>query len=808
MLEPLRLAVKPLGRVWRAWRGRIDRRTAIWGVLLAVFAIVLDFVPLFDVLGYDFSFAIGLAAALAAVDIGHGTVARWRRTGEAGAGGSGQPPAPQTCLRLFGAALAASLAVLALPLLLSWANALRVRNCNLAAGLAFFVLLPVSTVAYAAPAGVIAGLAAKRRGRLLAFAIPALSIVWTLLRLYRDPPVFAFDPFGGYFPGPIYDEALRPPAALLSFRLTNLVWIATAIVLTLAVVGRGRDIRRWRRAFMLGAAPLIAASCLLYAMGGRLEFHVARADLERVLDRKLVTEHFVLRYASGAEKTRADLMLAEEDLEFRYHQLRQTLGVEPKLPITVWEFPSPDVKKALVGAGGTLYAKPWTREVFLQAERFPSRRLRHEMAHVFAGTFGDRLFGIALTWRLWGIVPMPVLASGLVEGIAEAADASDPDGDATIHQEAAAMIAAGLAPPLESVVGAGFTAQAGRRAYTIAGSFTTFLLATRGADKMRALYRSAGNFIDVYRVPLADLEREWRQFLAKQPLTARARAHASEEFRRPAIFKRVCARELAARVAEARAVQGSEPERAVALLESTCRDDPDEPTYRLALAEALAAAGRRDRALTLLGRLEVDRDVTVPLRARAAELAATINFVARDWKNAEAEARRGVEWASSEGDRRQALAKLRALESPAARATLGRALFGDGPGQPGMDPVLVFFLASEYARVAPSDLLGPYLIGRQLLPRDPTRALPYLARACGDEVPTGAPQTLPDEFLRECRRMTADAAYRAGDFARARTALERLGAAAAGEADRLRALDMRARVDWAENRRPMLPSDP
>jgi hypothetical protein len=49
--------------------------------------------------------------------------------------------------------------------------------------------------------------------------------------------------------------------------------------------------------------------------------------------------------------------------------------------------------------------------------------------------------------------------------------------------------------------------------------------------------------------------------------------------------------------------------------------------------------------------------------------------------------------------------------------------------------------------------------------------------------------------------MTADAAYRTGDFPRARAALEREAADASGEADRLRALDMRARVDWAAHRR-------
>ena len=84
----------------------------------------------------------------------------------------------------------------------------------------------------------------------------------------------------------------------------------------------------------------------------------------------MTTDHFVLHYAQGA-KTRADVALTAEDLEFRYHQLHETLGVEPRLPITVWEFPSAEVKKALVGAGGTLYAKPWTREIFVQSDPVP-----------------------------------------------------------------------------------------------------------------------------------------------------------------------------------------------------------------------------------------------------------------------------------------------------------------------------------------------------------------------------------------------------------------------------------------------------
>jgi hypothetical protein len=785
MLGPARAAVNEA-------RARFGLRALIWAVLLAVLAVVLAFIPLFDVLGYDFCFALGLAAALAAVDIGQGLVAV-----------RGRPSDAAGLLRLCGAACGVAATLLVVPLLVSLANGLRVRNCNFAAGFGFFALLPVATVLYAAPAGVLAGVAIPRRARLVAFALPVLSLIWALVRLYREPPVFAFDPFGGYFPGPIYDEALRPPPTLVVFRLVNLVWIGTAVAIGLGAVGRGWNPRRWRPAALAAAAPLVVASLVLYTMGGSFRFRITRADLARTLDRSVTTDHFVVHYAHGA-KSRADLALTVEDLEFRFQQLRDTLDVAPAGPITVWEFPSADVKKALVGAGGTLYARPWTREIFIQNIRFPARALQHEMAHVFAGTFGDRWFGLSLAWRWHGPLPLPALSGGLIEGIAVAASAaSDPEDDGTIHEEARAMIEAGLAPPLASVVGAGFSTLAGRRAYTIAGSFSAFLLATRGADKLRALYRSAGDFGEVYRVPLADLEAEWRQFLLKQPLTTRDRARASEEFRRPAIFKRVCARELAARLVEARSIEHDDPARAVAILEATCHDDPHEPMYRLALAEALALAGERERALVLLGRLAVDADITVPLRAQAATLATEINFVSRDYVRADIEARRAAELASSETERRQALARLQALATPTARATLGRALFGDDIGAATADPVLTFHLMNEYARLVPNDPLGPYLVGRQLLGRDPARALPYLGRACGVD---GA-SALPPEFVRECRRMMVDAAYRIGDFARARAAIERLAADASGEADRLRALDMRARVDWAASRRAGLVGD-
>ena len=777
-----------LGGAFRAVNARLGKRAVIWAAAAALLAIVLDFVPLFDLLGYDFSFAMGLLATLASVDIGAGAVQMARRRGPA-----------LDVARTFVTAAVASSALLLLPLLLSLVNAARVRNCNVTGGLVFFALLPLGSALYGAGAGVIAAALFPRRGRLVAFLFPLLSIAWTLWRLYVDPAVFAFDPFGGYFPGPIYDEAMRVPARLVGYRGVNLLWLACALAFAHAATPVGApcptwDARRWRRGPGALAVLLLAPSLALFAARGTLGFHVRKADLLRLLDGERHSNRITLRYPL-AGSTPADLALTMDDLEFRYDQLRDILGVEPAGPITVYQFPDAQTKKAMVGAANTLYAKPWTREIFVQAAPFPSKPLRHEMAHVFAGAFGDRMFGVAFAIRWKGPLPIPHLASGLIEGVAEAADFTDPDGGSTTHQEAAAIVADGRAPPLTNVVGAGFSALSGPRAYVLAGSFCRFLYDTRGAEKLRALYRSAGDFIGVYGQALGPLDAEWRRFLAKQPMSAEQRARAREQFRRPAIFKKVCAREQAARVSEARALMGPAPERAARLLREACHDDPVEPTLKVELAQALAATGDTQRALAALGTVARDGNTTAPVRGRAATVAAAIYFHQGDFDNARGALRDVLNAATDEGERRTATAKLRALDDEPARRTLGRALFGDDVTGD-IDPVLQFHLIGEFARLHPDERLGPYLVGRQLAARDGQLALPYLRAA--SEGAGGVPLT--SDFQRECQRLLMLAAFRVGDLPRSAAAAEWLRAHATDEAERLRSEDFLARIAWRRSK--------
>jgi hypothetical protein len=780
-----------LPRFWTWTDHRHGRRLVLWGALLAVIALVLDFLPLVDVLGFDVCFVVGLVAAVAGVDIGHGTVAAARR-GRADVGS----------VKVILDAMVAGLAVLVLPLLLSLLNALRVRNCNVGAGFVFFLLLPVSTVIYAAGTGAAAAIVVgdRRLGRMIAFALPVTSVVWALARLYRDPAVFAFDPFAGYFPGPIYDEALRPPLRLLWFRLANLTWLAAAIA-TVAWL-RPDPSRPLRARLRPTASPLLAlglavASVAWFENRVPLGFVTTHARLAEILSRETHSQHFVL-YTDAASESDDDVSLAQQDLEFRYQQLAKTLGAEPQLPITVYRFPSAAAKKEAVGAATTLFAKPWTHEIFVQADRFPAQRIRHEMAHVFGSAFGDPAFGVSLAWRFWGPLPFPVLATGLIEGMAEAADFDNPSGRFTTHEEAAAMVALGKAPPVERAIGAAFSLESGPRAYTIAGSFCRFLLERFGADKLRAIYRSAGDFEKVYGQPLSALATGWRTFLASLPVDENGRAQAEEGFRRPAIFGKVCARELAARVADARTRMGTAPADAVALLSSTCSDDPGEPTHQLDLAEALMSAGQGERAVTTIAALKTTGGLTRALRFRAANLEALIDFHAGRLPDSQAALKEALANATDDGDERSATVKLRSLEDERSRATAGRVFFGDTRGRP-LDAGLAVYLLTEFARMFPGEALGAYLVGRQLVFRDPKLAAPYFATACPlDGTPPEV--ALDATFLKECRRQWVESTYLAGDLLAARAAATWLAGHADHEADRLRAKDFLARIAWKVSR--------
>jgi hypothetical protein len=747
------------------------RRALIWAAIMTLLSIVLAFVPVWNVIGYELAFTVGIVASFGAADLAaaHASALRARGT------------LPVWTV-WSGAAARAVPALLAPPLVVMAANALRVDPCDPARGLVFYALLPLASTLCAASAGTVAGLLLPRRPAIAGAWLFVLgSLLVGLHGFYAAPPIFAYDPFGGYFAGTLYDEDIAVPDALLWAR-------AYHGALALAALAALEAARRRRLRAVLVAAAATVAAIGLHSRSGELGFKVSADDIAGALGGRVETEHFVIVYPKGAP-FEPDLAAIARDHELRLAQAARAFGVATDgVRITSFYFGTREEKARWMGARDAYIAKPWRREMYLAHEELPHGSLRHEIAHVLAGGFGDPLFGVSLSWWGW---PPAFFNVGLIEGAAVAAD-WPTRARLSPHEAARAMLELGMLPPVSTILAPGFFLFSSARSYTTAGSFVHFLLERHGADRFRALYRSGGrdgDFERLYGAGMAELEAAWRREIAALPLPAEEREIARERYRRPGIFRRPCPHALARldRLAERRVAAGR-ADLAVPLLQRACAEDPAEPARRLPLAGALERAGRAEEAAGLLGALGGSDELSTPLRARA--LLRLVDLEAR--RGDRQAARRAAEAALTlpvdDATRRNLLLRRRALDParPESDALAGY-LFADDDGDP--DPVLLAVRARAVEAASPG--LGRYLTGRLLYGRS---AWTDAARALGEAHALGLDEPL---VARENDRLLVTAAYLAGDLAGARAAALRMAAADQPPEVRRAGQDWLARIDFA-----------
>ena len=217
---------------------------ALWTLAIFLLSAGLCAVPLFNLLGYESSLVLAVLASLFAVRQGVHVVHKLRervvhgRVPASHAGGPDEAPL-KTVLGLWLRALLSVEAVLLLPLLVLLGNGLRVRNCSYASGLHFYAMLPAASGAIGAAVGVAAALwtARRRRGLVLGCALVTGSVLWSVWRFAATPAIYAYDPFFGYYPGALYDEAVAVGRPLYWARLLHAL-VALAL---LAAAAQGLD---------------------------------------------------------------------------------------------------------------------------------------------------------------------------------------------------------------------------------------------------------------------------------------------------------------------------------------------------------------------------------------------------------------------------------------------------------------------------------------------------------------------------------------------------------------------------------------
>lgn len=559
-----------------------------------VLAAILCFVPLFNLLGYEFCFATSLLAAITGVVLGMTWPIHHR----------------PLLASVFQAGLLSILQLIP-GLLLICGNALRVRNCDFVAGFEFFALLPIPTALYGTTVGLAANRlfpklrTAKKFG--LGAALLLTPLFGALWGLYSHPPIFVWDHLWSYFAGSIYDEGIQADSRLILFRGITLSRIIVIIVaLSLWEAKNASILKKAFLPFLL----LVALWGIENSVGPKWGFGIQHSDILEELSQTVEVPGMVIHLPTSLAKSKVKALV--EDHQFNLEYLLGVLDLPRDSvlnnPIHSFVYSDSNHKGRWMGGKNTMVAKPWLNEIHIHGANFPHTVLPHELVHVLAGQFGSRLLGVSARYE-FGV------NLALIEGLAEAL--TPPTTAVDLDHYAKAMRTLKLAPDLRTLLSpTGFWQQSPRRAYTIAGSFVNYLLKEYGIQKFKDVY-PRGDFEPAYGKPLESLVGEWESQIDKLPLPEKYKRDAQERFKRPSIFERPCAHVIYSLRREAR---GATPCHAVELQQAIVGHLGQSPSALVDLAQAYMKADRKDEFFALSKKLLSEGKLANHLRIKLLEL--------------------------------------------------------------------------------------------------------------------------------------------------------------------------------------------
>lgn len=735
----------------------------IMAAIYLVVAIALCFLPLVNLLGYEFSQAMAMLTVLA---IGPLAVL--------GLDNKQQDPGEAYFGMFF-----KTIALLALSLAVILLNSLRVPLCNPADGFRFYLLLPVASAAVASALALFAGyLTDSKMRRLIIYY--AIVVIWLLLdihQLYVEPPIAFYSALWGYFPGPLYDEALKPGSALFLSRGASLL-IVFALIFLLRIATARKIAQRGRAALLLA---IVGALSLWYdSAANEAGIDLTREQLQQALGGHTETANLTIYHDEFYPSDELNLFI--EDAEYNFERLREFFGYAPQRKLAIYLYRSAGQKKKLFGAGKTSVADVPHGELHINSAGFPHPIMRHELAHLFSFDIGPGPFGAPLT------------QIGLVEGLAVAADfgftALDPD-DATPHQVAAESMARQKLPRLDSLLGTlQFYGKANSLAYAAVGSFCRWLIDSRSMALFARVY-AGETFGAVYGSPPAELEKEWHSYLETVETPPAAADTAEDKIKRRPIFHKTCAHENASLMTAAeRSLRSGNYQRAAELAQRAADNDPDCAGCRFGIVEAAYAAQDCDRMNQAFTGL-VDHEYTMPRMIERG-----VNWQGNcAWRKGESKAAEEIflqlqNQAHSSGLKRELAAKLFLLQDENG----ARPLVDYFLGQP--DSARLLALAAEAAILEPENGLAGYLLGRQLyFAGQYDLCLNWLAKSL-------AAEPISDEIRLELLRLYLKAAYLAGKNEIASMVIDELEQSENGSTMKLGLAEWRGRLLSRINRLP------
>jgi len=510
-----------------------DRSIRTSALVYFLLAGALSQAPLFNYLGYEFSAAMTIPAALISGIVTIGFVRDDIH----------MPLSRRAFMPRLGGYFVVHLLLLLIPLVVISANAFVVKNCSFPGGLAYFALLPVCTVLFSVSLGALLAVL-FRRARIVFVGLVLLILCQILFITYTEPQLFAYNFILGYFPGITYDETLNGFSTLVAYREFTLVAALLFLILFFLCVRmvwpdykvyenvQAFRLRRGDAALYVGAFLCIAVLLFGHFFGNVFGFQYSAGDIQEELGGMATTAHFTIFYPREALQGR-DLEILKGEAEFHYAVDADRLkeGLRPGEKISVYLYPDAETKRQFIGTSTTNIAKPWRREIHLTLDSF-DETFRHEVVHVLARGIGLPIVGASDRMAL-------------NEGCAEAIDWQW--GRFSPHEYAAALLRDSMLGSPEALFGyTGFATQQGSYAYIVAGSFVRYLIDRYGIASFKEVFPS-GQFFAVYGAPLRTLLDDWKGFLRTVDVSSLPPETVRAIFGQQSIFRKTCARVTAER---------------------------------------------------------------------------------------------------------------------------------------------------------------------------------------------------------------------------------------------------------------------
>jgi hypothetical protein len=559
--------------------------------LLASAAIILFGSPLFQTLGFEYS---GCAALILSLTVGID---------------SALSPRPARFVRGLVVSLGRGVLLALVPLLVSLLSLLWLPNCALDEGLAFYAEIGLPTALLAAGFGFGFCLLFLRRvwGLVTYLLFWLLTALLSLLPGYANPQLFSYGWQYGYFPGFIWDRAIELRPAYLAFRFENVLWLVV-------LLDTAYDLYYRERGRFILPGLLLVAVIALFGSHDNLGITTSQSQVEEYLSREAYLGGRAWVYYKPGSLTDQEIRDLQHDVPIYLDAIRETYGLadrsqawQPFDAIHIYVYPDAETMERLIGTRAASIAKPWLGDVHIMKSALGS--LKHELTHVVLRTIGN--FPFYASW-----------STGLTEGAAVAMES--PDGALFTNDELAAqLLKSGMASGVSSVMQfTGFASENSAKSYTLAGSFTRYLLKQYGARKFREVYGSL-DYEKAYGKPIEALEREWRSSLRLAGVVLDTndvtRLHAL--FGSPSILNMPCVRRL------------GKLERAATL---AFEHDNYGDAYRASLDAYMEGGGASDawnaaRALVMLGRLDDARTLLDTARVANKQLMLGLVMGDLDW---------------------------------------------------------------------------------------------------------------------------------------------------------------------------------